>query len=257
MNTAVIVAAGQGTRMARTTEPSESASKSNKWHGHLAHELSTQPAKSALKAKPFIDLDGVPVIIRTLRQFDKAREIGSVILVLSQQAVADFLSLTNKYGIRKLTRVIAGGDSRGESVWRGLLAVRSDTAEVVAVHDGVRPFVTPEEIDVTVSRARDTGAAILATPCIDTIKEVEGNLVVGTCERVRAWRALTPQAFRYELLMRAYEKARADDFVGTDESQLVERLGAPVTVVEGNAQNIKITYSDDLRMAQLILQNMV
>lgn len=233
MNTSVIVAAGRGTRMTGTT------------------------MKSPSTTKPFIDLNGVPVIIHTLRQFDKAREIDSIIVVLLEESVENFLSFSSAYGIRKLTHIVAGGDSRGESVWHGLLAVEPCTAEIVAVHDGVRPLVTSEEIDLTINTARATGAAILAAPCVDTIKKVESGLIVGTCERGKVWRALTPQAFSYELLMRAYKHAREDNFSGTDESQLVERLGISVTVVEGRAQNIKITYPEDLKMAELILQSML
>jgi 2-C-methyl-D-erythritol 4-phosphate cytidylyltransferase len=139
-------------------------------------------------------------------------------------------------------------------VKRGLLSIRQATAEIVAVHDGVRPFVTVEEIDNTVAAAQRDGAAILATSATDTIKLVEGDAVVKTLERRNLRQALTPQCFRYELLRKAYEQADVNDPSLTDESALVERLGHKVTIVEGSARNIKITTPRDLLIAETFLK---
>ena len=224
MNVAIIAAAGQGTRLG----------------GKLA--------------KQFLELAGVPVIIHTLKKFEQCAEIQEVVLVLPAPDAAGFLELVGKYELRKLRRVVAGGATRSESVWRGLQSVREATAEIVAVHDGVRPFVTPEEITRTVEAARLSGAAILTAVPVDTIKEVENNRVVRTLERTRLRRALTPQCFRYELLRRAYEQPHELVKDATDDSSLVEALGIAVTIVEGDARNIKITRPEDLALGEMILK---
>ena len=156
--------------------------------------------------------------------------------------------------MRKLARVVPGGTTRADSVKRGLQAIRAATAEIVAVHDGVRPFVTVAEIENTIEASRRDGAAILATPVTDTIKRVAGDTVVETLARQDLRQALTPQCFRYELLRRAYEQVDVADPTLTDESVLVERLGHRVTVVAGSARNIKITTPRDLLLAEALLQ---
>ena len=131
--------------------------------------------------------------------------------------------------------------------------VRAAAAEIVAVHDGVRPFVTVEEIEATIAAAQADGAAILASPVTDTIKQIEAERVVKTLDRAGLRRALTPQCFRYELLRDAYQRADVTDPSLTDESALVEQLGHPVSIVEGSARNIKITTTEDLAIAETIL----
>ena len=226
MNVAIIAAAGQGRRM----------------------------GAGLGRAKQFLELAGVPVIIHTLKRFEQCAEIQEVIVVLPAQDAAGFLAIAGKYGLGKLARVVTGGETRAESVWRGLQAVRAATADIIAVHDGVRPFVTPEEIGLTVRAALESGAAILAAPAVDTIKEVEDGKVARTLERARLYRALTPQCFRYSLLRRAYEQAKDLNAEITDDSALVERTGATVTVVEGHPRNIKITRPEDIALAETILK---
>jgi 2-C-methyl-D-erythritol 4-phosphate cytidylyltransferase len=223
MNIAIIAAAGTGSRMA-----------------------SDRP-------KQFLQLAGSPIIFHTLKPFELCESIQEVIVVLPAEESAAFLAHAGKLGLRKLARVVPGGATRADSVKRGLLAIRAATAEIVAVHDGVRPFVTVEEIDNTIAAAERDGAAILATPVTDTIKLVEGSRVVKTLERRQLRQALTPQCFRYELLRRAYEQADVNDPSLTDESALVERLGHPVTIVNGSARNIKITTPRDLLIAETFL----
>src|SRR5215217_6658583 len=133
------------------------------------------------------------------------------------------------------------------------MAIRAATAEIVAVHDGVRPFVTAEEIDAVVTAAKADGAAILVAPVTDTIKQVHNQRVVQTSDRGGLRRALTPQCFRYELLCDAYKNADVNNPLLTDESALVEQLGIPVSVVEGSARNIKITTAEDLVIAEAFL----
>ena len=223
MNIAIIAAAGAGTRMA-----------------------SDRP-------KQFLLLAGTPVIIHALKAFEQCESIHEVIVVLPAEESAGFLSLAGKFGLRKIARVVPGGVTRADSVKRGLLAVRSATAEIVAVHDGVRPFVTVEEIDATVAAARSHGAAILVAPVTDTIKQVVDGRVVETFDRNRLRRALTPQCFRYDVLRQAYQTTDITDPSVTDESVLVEKLGITVQVVEGSPRNIKITTAEDLAIAEAIL----
>ena len=222
MNIAIIAAAGAGTRMA-----------------------SDRP-------KQFLLLAGTPVIIHTLKVFDECESINEVIVVLPAAESAGFLSLAGKFGLRKVARVVPGGATRADSVKRGLMAIRAATAEIVAVHDGVRPFVTVDEIDATVAAAQSDGAAILVAPVTDTIKQVNDKRVEKTLDRGGLRRALTPQCFRYELLWQAYQAADVTDPSVTDESVLVENLGIPVSVVEGSPRNIKITTVADLAIAEAI-----
>jgi len=224
MNVAIIAAAGTGSRMA-----------------------SDRP-------KQFLQLAGTPIIFHTLKPFELCDSIQEVIVVLPPEASATFLAQAGKYGLRKLTRVLPGGVTRADSVKRGLMAIRSTTAEIVAVHDGVRPFVTVEEIDETIEAAQRDGAAILATPVTDTIKLVDDGTVVETLARQHLRQALTPQCFRYDLLRQAYDTADVTDPALTDESALVERLGHKVTIVEGSPRNIKITTPRDLLIAETFLK---
>lgn len=207
------------------------------------------------RPKQFLQLAGTPIIFHTLKPFELCDSIQEVIVVLPAEESAAFLAQAGKYGLRKLTRVVPGGATRADSVKRGLMAIRSATAEIVAVHDGVRPFVTVEEITETVTAAQRDGAAILATPVTDTIKLVEDGAVVKTVERRSLRHALTPQCFRYELLRRAYDQVDVDDPSLTDESALVERLGQRVTIVDGSPRNIKITTPRDLVIAETLLQD--
>jgi 2-C-methyl-D-erythritol 4-phosphate cytidylyltransferase len=224
MNTAIIAAAGTGSRMA-----------------------SDRP-------KQFLHLAGTPIIFHTLEPFEHCDSIQEVIVVLPAEEAAAFLTLAGKRGLRKLSRVVPGGSTRADSVKRGLMAIRPATAGIVAVHDGVRPFVTVEEIESVVAAADSDGAAILVAPVTDTIKHVSNNSVVMTLERRELRRALTPQCFQYELLRKAYEQADVNDPSLTDESVLLEQIGARVSVVEGSNRNIKITTPQDLLLAEAFIK---
>jgi 2-C-methyl-D-erythritol 4-phosphate cytidylyltransferase len=193
------------------------------------------------------------VIIHTLKVFEQCESINEVIVVVPAAESAGFLSLAAKFGLRKVTRVVPGGATRAESVKRGLQAIRAATAEIVAVHDGVRPFVTVEEVDAVVAAAQTNGAAILVAPVTDTIKQVSDARIVQTLDRGELRRALTPQCFRYELLRQAYQAADDTDPSATDESVLLEKLGIPVSIIEGSPRNIKVTTAEDLVIAEAIL----
>ena len=205
------------------------------------------------RPKQFLLLAGTPIIVHTLRRFEESASIQEIIVVLPAEESAGFLSMVGKFGLRKLVKVVPGGSTRADSVKRGLMSIRAATADIVAVHDGVRPFVSCEEIDRTVASARETGSAILVGPAVDTIKEVNGDSVVRTLNRKQLRRALTPQCFRYDLLKRAFENIDVTDPSITDESFLVEKLGERVAIVEGSAANIKITTKQDLLVAEAYL----
>jgi 2-C-methyl-D-erythritol 4-phosphate cytidylyltransferase len=223
MNVAIIAAAGRSTRMAGT------------------------------RPKQFLELAGTPIIFHTLKPFELCDRIQEIIVVLPAEESAGFLSLADRAGLSKVTLVVPGGKTRAESVVRGLEAIRA-AVEIVAVHDGVRPFVTPEEIASTVDAARTSGAAILVAAVTDTVKEVSGLEVVRTLERAHLRNALTPQCFRHELLVRAYKGVDYQDPALTDDSLLVEKTGARVTIIEGSWRNIKITTPQDLALAEVLLR---
>jgi len=207
------------------------------------------------RPKQFLEVNGSPIIIHTLRQFERCREIGSVIVVLPAKETAGFQSLIEKFALQKVTRVVAGGATRAQSVKQGLAAI--EDADVVAVHDAVRPLVTPDEIDSVVKAANESSAAILVARVSDTIKDVRSDRVVNTLPRVNLRRALTPQCFRIDVLKQAYEQLEKLEAAGievTDDSFLVERLGVEVTTIEGNARNIKITRQEDLVFAEGFLK---
>ena len=224
MNIAIIAAAGQGTRIAGS------------------------------RPKQFLELAGTPILVRTLKAFERCDVIHEIIIVLAAEETDAFLSLAKEYGLRKIAAVVPGGRTRAESVLHGLQAVDAGAVEIVAVHDGVRPFVTPEEISRTVAAAKTEGAAILVATPVDTIKEVRSGAVAKTLDRSTIRHALTPQCFHYELLLRAYSRVDVSDPELTDESSLVERLGVKIAIVEGSPRNIKITRPEDLAIGEAILK---
>jgi 2-C-methyl-D-erythritol 4-phosphate cytidylyltransferase len=223
MNVAIIPAAGQGLRM------------------------------GGKRAKQFLKLAGIPVIIHTLKRFEQCPDIDEVVVVLPAQDVKGFPALARNHGLEKVAQCIAGGKTRVQSVRLGLESLPSTGVKIVAVHDGVRPFVTAEEISQTVRAAKRTGAAILVAPVTDTIKLVKGRMVLQTIPRNQFRRALTPQCFRYQLLRQAFQKAGRSRDRATDDSMLVEPL-ARVSFVEGNARNIKLTQPEDIALAEVILK---
>lgn len=224
LNTAIIPAAGIGARM------------------------------DADRAKQMLELGGVPVLVHTLRRFEQCDAIDQIILVAQPNMTTDVLGLISRYNITKIARVVGGGAERQDSVYRGLQVITQETAGIIVVHDAVRPFVKPDEIRAVVERAASTGAALMALAATDTIKQVKSGRVQRTLDRRRIYYAQTPQAFQFSLIREAFERAYADGFMGTDESQLVERLGHRVSVVEGSPINIKITRQFDLRLAEAIQQ---
>ncbi len=204
------------------------------------------------RAKQMIELAGVPLLVHTLRRFEQSEAIEQIILVLQPNLTSEVLALLSRYGLKKIARIVAGGAERQDSVYRGLQVIHPDTAGVVAVHDAVRPFVRADDISAVVRRAEIKGAALMAVAATDTIKQVKRGNVQRTLDRRLIYHAQTPQAFHYAILREAYDRAETDGFRATDDSQLVERLGQRVSVVEGSPINIKITRPFDLRLAEVI-----
>ena len=203
------------------------------------------------RPKQFLELLGKPVITHTLERFERCDAIDDVVLVLPEEAINEFMPVAEAAGCKKLRRVVVGGSTRAESVRNGLDAV-DPACDVVAVHDGARPLVTSGEITAVVDRATSSGAACLVTPVTDTVKTVGDGLITGTVDRSKLRRALTPQAFRYDILRRAFEGGELGDDV-TDECSLVEKLGVPIATVEGDPRNIKITRPEDIVVAEAYL----
>lgn len=223
MNTAIIAAAGRGTRF------------------------------NSNRPKQFLKLLGKPLILHTLEAFERCSAVQEIVLVLAADEINDFAAIAESAGISKLKKIVGGGASRAESVRNGLEAV-DPSAEIVTVHDGARPLVSVDEIERTIEKATETGVACLVTAVTDTIKTIDGGFITGTVDRTKLRRALTPQAFQYDILRRILSQVKLDDSV-TDECYMAEKMGIEVAIVEGSPRNIKMTHIDDLKVAELFLRN--
>ena len=202
--------------------------------------------------KQFLSLEGAPIFVYTVRKFCRAAPVDAIHLGVRPEDMDRAAQALAVEQLSKPVRLIAGGPTRQSTVERALAEAPPNT-EIVVVHDAVRPFVELELIERVVEAARRDGAAILGVPSVDTVKQVERQLVLGTIPRERIVLAQTPQAFRYALLREAVSRAAAEGFAATDESSLAERLGATVTVLRGSDRNIKITRPSDLPLARLYL----
>ncbi|HTV56237.1 MAG TPA: 2-C-methyl-D-erythritol 4-phosphate cytidylyltransferase [Terriglobia bacterium] len=202
--------------------------------------------------KQFLSLDGTPIFIYTLRKLASAQVLDEIFLAVRPGEVERVRLALDGERFEKPLRLTEGGGTRQETVARALARASQDT-EIVVVHDAVRPFITAEMVEQVVEAARSDGAAILGIPSVDTVKQVEHEVILGTIPRERIALAQTPQAFRYSLFREAVSRAVSDGFQGTDESSLVERLGAKVRVLMGSDRNIKITKPSDLPLARLFI----
>jgi len=202
--------------------------------------------------KQFLSLEGVPIFIHTLRKFTASEAIDDIILALRPEDMERVRADVDREHFSRSVQLVAGGATRQETVGRALAEAPPGT-EIVVVHDAVRPFIDSAMIQRVVEAARKDGAAILGIPSVDTVKQVERQLILGTIPRERIVLAQTPQAFRYAVIREAFDRATADGFNGTDESSLAERLGHNVTVLMGSDRNIKITKPSDLPLARLYI----
>jgi 2-C-methyl-D-erythritol 4-phosphate cytidylyltransferase len=224
--TALVVAAGKGTRMGTS------------------------------ESKQYLEIGGMPILAHTLLAFEQSPLVDAIVLVVGAGDVDRCLAYREQYSIRKLHAVVAGGAERQQSVQIGLAALPHD-AEYVLIHDGVRPFVNAaiiERIDHAL-REQNKEALVVAVPVKDTIKTADSStqVICETLPRERLWAIQTPQAFRVSVIVDAHERARIEQYIGTDDAVLVERTGRPVHIVTGDYLNLKITTPDDLLLAESIL----
>ncbi len=204
--------------------------------------------------KQFLALGGQPLILHSLRVLQASSIIEEVILAVPQHEMDYCLKeIVAKHRFTKVTKVVPGGHERQDSVRHALEAVHDDV-DVVLVHDAVRPFLTEQMVERVVKAARDKGAAIIALPMKDTVKQVGADhVIVRTIDRQSLWLAQTPQAFRCDWLLAAHRKAHAEGVRATDDASLIEWAGHPVCVVEGSGENIKVTRPEDMVIGEAIL----
>jgi len=207
----------------------------------------------ARRKKPFIELKGRPVWVRSLEPFTNHKDVAQAIVVVSPDDMDWFQEKFRPNLAFMNVELVTGGKERADSVQNALARVRADI-DFVAVHDAARPLITPQWINAVFSAAIQSGAAIPAFPISSTVKRVEHGTIMETIPRDQLWGAQTPQVFARQLLLDAY--ARRAGFTATDEAQLVERLGQPVAIVECSAMNMKITTQEDFRMAEALLHTL-
>ena len=201
--------------------------------------------------KQFLEIQGRPLLHHTLTVFASCKLIDYIVLVMPRADVNEVgKDWMNKYKI--VQEVVVGGEQRQDSVYNGFNSLEKGT-DIVVVHDGVRPFTTPQMITATVEAAQQYGAAITAIPVSDTVKQAADGFVKQTVSRDGLWRVQTPQAFQHGLLQQAFKKAKKDSYYGTDEGSLVEYLGERVKIVPGSELNIKITRKEDLVLGESLL----
>lgn len=205
--------------------------------------------------KQYLTLADRPILAHTLKLFDTHPAVDRIHVISPAAEIDQCRSkVVERFSFTKTCSIIAGGAERQDSVRNGLLGCGAANDDIVLIHDGARPFFSPDLISEVVRVASEVGACLVGVPVKDTIKEVTAGLVSGTPDRNRLWQAQTPQAFRFALIRDAHERATRDGFRGTDDASLVERLGRPVAMIEGNYRNIKITTPEDLILAEAFLK---
>jgi len=207
--------------------------------------------------KPFIFLGNKPILTWTLDVFQRCNSINSIIIVTAKGDESRCANeIIESFHLNKVHDVVAGGETRQESVFNALCKVRSDT-DIVVIHDAVRPFLTEDMILKSIEQANQYGSAIIAVPVKDTIKESDDDgFVVKTLDRRRLWSIQTPQTFKYKLIMQAHLYAREKHIQATDDASLIEQIGShKVKLIMGSYDNIKITTPDDIHIAEAILKS--
>ena len=224
MVSAIIVAAGKGTRMGPNVD------------------------------KLFLEVAGRPVVAHTWQRFATAKCIDEIILVVRDGMQSTFEDLAKTFQLQKPYKLVSGGAERQDSVWNGLQAV-SDDSEFVAIHDGARPCASPALIESTVEMARECGAAVAAQPVTDTVKESAGGKVIDrTLDRSRLWAVQTPQAFHVDIIRHALEEVRKRGLHVTDDTAACELINQPVQLVSSALPNPKVTRPEDLAFVGLLLK---
>jgi 2-C-methyl-D-erythritol 4-phosphate cytidylyltransferase len=211
--------------------------------------------------KQFLSIAGVPVLIHCLRAFLAVERVEAIYVAVRKTEIERVQAQIAEYRLGTKVAVVEGGDVRQQSVTNALDKLVEEKGcggdDVILVHDAARPLIDPATIDRTIDAIAEHGAAIVALPAVDTIKQVErtahGAIVTATIPRERIVQAQTPQGARCELLQRAFAEAAADEFTGTDEASLLERAGVVVAVVPGSAKNFKITQPGDIELAEFYM----
>jgi len=223
MVSAIIVAAGKGTRMGPGVD------------------------------KLFLEVNRCPVVAHTWRKFERAEDVNEIIIVLRDGLQSSFAELADMYSFKKPFRLVIGGPQRQDSVWNGVQALPTET-QIVLIQDGARPCTSSELITATIAAARETGAAVAAQPVTDTIKEsADGKFISRTLDRSRLWAVQTPQTFRVEIIRRALAEVQRRGLQVTDDTTACELIGQPVQLVFGRHPNPKVTRPEDLAMVELLV----
>jgi 2-C-methyl-D-erythritol 4-phosphate cytidylyltransferase len=196
--------------------------------------------------KQFIKLNGKEIIIHTIEKFAKLKEIDSIVIACRKDYFKKIIRLLLINGITKPAKIVVGGRERHDSVYNALLNCGCEKGDFVLIHDSVRPFVSVRLVKRLIHEAIKFKAVIPVIPLSDTIKEVKDEFIIKTVSREKLYRAQTPQAFEYSLLLRAFRKAGKTKFTGTDEAAVVEQSKIKVKVIQGELTNIKITQKSDL-----------
>lgn len=205
--------------------------------------------------KQFMLLNGIPIIVHTLRVFEESPVIHDIVLVCGPEEVDHYTTeLIPNYGINKAVRVVTGGAQRQDSVYCGLMGTPAESGYVM-IHDGARPLVSQELIDSLAKEVINRKAVVPAVPVKDTIKKTDDSgYIIDTPRRENLRQVQTPQVFERRLILNAYKEAKENMYYGTDDASLVERLGVPVKIISGSYENIKITTPEDLIIAEAIIR---
>lgn len=205
-------------------------------------------------SKQYLTLAGKPILVWTLEVFEASPLVDALLVVVpSQDVISVRTDILAPWNLKKVAGIIPGGKERQDSVRAGIEALDAD-AELVIIHDAVRPFITVDLISQCIRTAREEGAVTVGVPVKDTVKEVEPDgRILRTCDRSLLWLTQTPQVFRRDVIENAHRAAVRDGFRGTDDTSLVERLGITVRMIRGDYGNIKITSPDDLVIADALL----
>ena len=206
-------------------------------------------------SKQYLLLDGIPILVHTLRIFQNSTKIDEIFLIVPENDI-EFARrhIVEKYGISKVSRVLTGGRERQDSVRQGVNVLETNH-DIVIIHDGVRPFITEEILHAVFSEAAKGRAVTVGVPVKDTVKSADDHgWVRETLDRDSLWLIQTPQAFTRDVIQKAYDDAYNVNYYGTDDASLVERIGVQVKVIHGSYDNIKITTKDDIVMAEVLVQ---
>lgn len=203
--------------------------------------------------KQLLELGGIPVAVRSMLAFEQLDEVTEIIVSARENEIDEYKKLAEKHGITKLKAVVKGGETRQQSIFSAYKEVSKET-RYVAVHDGARPLVSPENIKQCIRDASIFGGAVLGVPVKDTIKNVDGGLITDTPDRRKLYITQTPQIFRKDIYVKGINFALSHELDFTDDCQLAEAVGAKVAMTESSYRNIKITTPEDIAVAEILLK---